>query len=50
MRRHVRSMTGVLSIGLFSLIATASWPSQPLLAYVAGGLALLRLVVLVRQL
>ena len=42
-------MTGLMTIVLFSVIAAGGWPNNPLVTYIAGGLALLRLIVLVRQ-
>ncbi len=50
LNRHAKTMTGIMSIGLFSLIAAGAWPAQAWLTYVAGGLAVLRLIVLIRQL
>ena len=46
---HVRTMTGMMTVAIFAMVAATSWPGSPWLAGITGGLALLRLVVLVRH-
>lgn len=48
-QKHARSMTGVMTVVIFGTIAAGAWPNTPWLTYVAGGLAMLRVVVLIRQ-
>jgi len=46
---HVRTMTGLMTVVLFGMVAASAWPTTPWLSAITGGLALFRLVVVFRQ-
>jgi len=49
MSTHVRTMTGLLTVAIFGMVAASAWPTNPWLTAITGGLALFRLVVVFRQ-
>jgi hypothetical protein len=46
---HLRTMTGLMTVGIFGMVAASAWPTTPWLTAITGGLAIVRLVVVFRQ-
>ena len=49
MSPHVRTMTGLLTVAIFAMVAVSAWTTTPWLSAITGGLAMFRLVVVFRQ-
>ena len=49
MGSHARSLTGVLTVGIFCFAALSIWPSQPVIGGILGLLGLYRFVMIFRQ-
>ena len=46
----MRTITGLITLMIYGVIGTLAWPTAAWLTYVMGVLALVRLVLLIRQL
>lgn len=49
MTGYVRSLTGVITVGVFGAGAALLWPTQPIVGGVLGLLAAYRLVMIYRE-
>jgi hypothetical protein len=49
MGHHMRTMTGLMTVAIFGMVAISTWTTTPWLSAITGSLALFRLVVLFRQ-
>ena len=46
----MRSFTGLITLVIYGMIGVLAWPNVPWLTYTMGVLAIVRLVLLIRQL
>jgi hypothetical protein len=49
MSPHLRTLTGLMTVAIFGMVAFSAWPTTPWLTAITGVLAIFRLVVVFRQ-
>ena len=49
MTGYVRSLKGIITVGVFGTGASLLWPSQPVIAVVLGLMAFYRLIMIYRE-